>query len=98
MDLTGNVSELVARWTFPLSSATAALFAAEHGDGLLGTTGQSNVAAWNAVAPATFFGLRGGSFAEAPIPVSVRSTLTGAAASMTNPGIRGVRSAPVTGP
>jgi formylglycine-generating enzyme required for sulfatase activity len=97
MDLTGNVSELVARWTFP-SSATAALFSAEHGDGLLGTNGQANVAAWTAVAPATFFGLRGGSFAEQPIPVSVRSALTGAAASMANPGIRGVRSAPVTGP
>jgi hypothetical protein len=94
MDLTGNVSELVAKWSFPTSASVAALFVAENGDGLLGANGQHNVAAWTGAA--TFFGLRGGSFAEQAAPVSVRSLI--AAGTLTNPGIRGVRSAPVTGP
>lgn len=94
MDLTGNVSELVAKWTFPLV-AGAVTYSSEHGDGLLGaTTGLHNVPGW-ALTPAgaTFYGLRGGSFAEQAIPVSQRSLL--AAGTMTNPGIRGARTAPV---
>jgi formylglycine-generating enzyme required for sulfatase activity len=98
MDLTGNVAEVVARWTFPLGTSAAALFTAENGDGALGANGQANVAGWTAAAGATFFGLRGGSFAEAPTPVSVRSAITGATATITNPGIRGVRSAPPSTP
>lgn len=89
MDLTGNVSELVARWSFPLTTVTVA-FSAEHGDGLLGANGLHNVAGWTNAA--TFFGLRGGSYAEQAVPVSQRSLLTGG--SMTNPGIRGARTAP----
>ncbi len=96
MDLTGNVSELAAKWTFPLAASNAH-FTSEHGDGLLGTNGLHNVAGW-ALTPAgvTFFGLRGGSFAEAAAPISQRSLL--AAGSLTNPGIRGVRTAPVVAP
>jgi formylglycine-generating enzyme required for sulfatase activity len=95
MDLTGNVSELVAKWTFPATASTAALFVAEHGDGALNSaSGQANVTGWTSAA--TFFGLRGGSFAEQALPVSQRSLIT--AGTMTNPGLRGVRTAPVTGP
>ena len=97
MDLTGNVSELAAKWAFPLAASATAVFASEHGDGLLGANGLSNVAGWALPAPAvTFFGLRGGSFAEAAAPASQRSLLV--AGTLTNPGIRGVRSAPVGGP
>ncbi len=97
MDLTGNVSELAAKWAFPLAASATAVFASEHGDGLLGANGLSNVADW-ALTPAgaTFFGLRGGSFAESAAPASQRSLLV--AGTFTNPGIRGVRSAPVGGP
>ena len=94
MDLTGNVSELVAKWNFPTTAILTASFTSEHGDGLLGTNGLHNVPGW-ALTPAgaTFFGLRGGSFAEAAAPISQRSLL--AAGTLTNPGIRGVRTAPV---
>ena len=97
MDLTGNVSELVAKWAFPLATVTTLTFVAEHGDGLLATTGLHNVPGW-ALTPAgaTFYGLRGGSFAEAAAPMSQRSLL--AAGTLTNPGIRGVRTAPVVAP
>ncbi|HWB06547.1 MAG TPA: hypothetical protein VG796_26215 [Verrucomicrobiales bacterium] len=93
MDLTGNVSELAAKWSFP-TAAAALIFSGVHGDGVLGANGQANVAEWTATP--TFFGLRGGSFADQPVPVSVRSLITGTA--VTNPGIRGVRTAPVVGP
>ena len=93
MDLTGNVSELVAKWAFPLAASNAH-FTSDHGDGLLGANGLHNVAGWALPAPAvTFFGLRGGSFAEAAAPVSQRSLL--AAGTLTNPGLRGARTAPV---
>ena len=93
MDLTGNVSELVAAWAFPLAAVTT-IFSAEHGDGVLSATGLHNVPGW-ALTPAgaTFYGLRGGSYAEQALPASQRSLL--AAGSMTNPGIRGARTAPV---
>jgi formylglycine-generating enzyme required for sulfatase activity len=87
MDLTGNVSELVAKWSFPLAAVTTA-FSAEHGDGLLGVNGLHNVTGWTNAA--TFFNLRGGSFADQAVPVSLRPT----AATITNPGIRGARTAP----
>jgi len=100
MDLTGNLSELVAKWTFLLNTSPVPAFTAEHGDGALGINGQHNVAGWfTTVLPApTFFGLRGGSFNDTAPPVSLRSTLTGAGATLTNPGIRGVRSAPALTP
>ncbi len=92
MDLTGNVGELVAKWSFPLTTSAAAIFSAENGDGALSTTnGQHNVAGWTGTP--TLFGVRGGSFADAPAPVSVRSPLTGTTTT-TNPGFRGARSAP----
>ena len=93
MDLTGNVSELVARWAFPLAASTAPVFASEHGDGLLGANGLHDVTGW-ALTPAgaTFYGLRGGSFADVAAPLSQRSLLV--AGTLTNPGIRGVRTAP----
>ena len=93
MDLTGNVSELVAKWTFPLATSTTATFVAEHGDGQLLATANHNVAGW-ALTPAgaTFYGLRGGSFFDQPVPVSARSLLVGG--TSTNVGIRGVRTAP----
>jgi formylglycine-generating enzyme required for sulfatase activity len=97
MDLTGNVSEMVAKWSFQASTVTTNLFSAEHGDGLLGANGQHNVAGWALVpAGATFYGLRGGSFADAAMPISQRSLIT--AGTMTNPGIRGARTAPVASP
>ena len=102
MDLTGNLSELVARWPFHLVTNAAALFVADHGDGVLGTNGQQNVAGWPTTAVA--FGVRGGSFEESAVPVSFRSLLGAAwpaapaANSIRNPGIRGVRSAPVVAP
>lgn len=97
MDLTGNVSELVAKWNFPLATSTVATFSAEHGDGVLATTSLHNVPGWALVpAGATFYGLRGGSFADPARPMSQRSLLTGG--TMTNPGIRGVRTAPVAAP
>ena len=93
MDLTGNLSEMVAKWTFPLAASTTVNFSGEHGDGLLSATGTQNVTGWTAVAPVTtLFGLRGGSVAEQAIPVSQRSLITGG--TMTNPGIRGARTAP----
>lgn len=90
MDLTGNVSELVAKWSFPLAASALATFSAEHGDGVLLATGLHNVPGWSG---ATFYGLRGGSFADAATPVSARSILDNG--TLTNPGIRGVRTAPV---
>lgn len=95
MDLTGNAAELVARWNFPLASSTAANFASDHGDGVLGTNGLHNVSGWSVtVAPiVTFYGLRGGSFSEAAVPVSQRNALT--AATSGSVGIRGARTAPV---
>lgn len=98
MDLTGNVSEMVVKWPFALNTSTVAIFNGEHGDGNLGANGIHNVTGWfTTVAPvATFFGLRGGSFNEQATPVSQRSTLAGG--TMSNPGIRGVRSAPVAAP
>lgn len=93
MDLTGSVSEVVAKWNFPLAASQTAVFTGEHGDGVLGANGQHNQAGWALVpAGATFFGLRGGSFADAAPPISQRSLI--AAGTLTNPGIRGVRSAP----
>jgi formylglycine-generating enzyme required for sulfatase activity len=97
MDLTGNVSEMVAKWGFALATSTTATFVAEHGDGVLAATGLHNVPGW-ALTPAgaTFYGLRGGSFNEQAVPLSQRSLLTGGAAgSATTPGIRGARTAPV---
>jgi formylglycine-generating enzyme required for sulfatase activity len=98
MDLTGNVSELVAKWTFQVGTSTVALFTSEHGDGELGPNGQHNVPGWFTTVPpaATFFGLRGGSFADQPAPISQRSLITGG--TLTNVGIRGARSAPVATP
>jgi len=94
MDLTGNAAELVARWNFPLASSTAPNFVAEHGDGALGANGLQNVTGWNATTPpiVTFYGLRGGSFAEAAVPVSQRAALVAASGAV---GIRGARTAPV---
>jgi hypothetical protein len=93
MDLTGNVWELVAKWSFPTTASAAALFVADHGDGALNSaSGQANVAGWTSAA--TFFGVRGGSFADQPIPLSQRTVIS----ATTNPGLRGVRTAPVTGP
>ena len=102
MDLTGNLSELVARWPFHLTTNAAVLFAGDHGDGALGANGQHNVAGWPSTAIA--FGVRGGSFEENAVPVSFRSLLGAAwpvapaANSIRNPGIRGVRTAPVAAP
>lgn len=97
MDLTGNVSELVAKWVFPTTASAAAIFNGdEHGDGALGANGQHNVAGWPAATPpASNFGLRGGSFNDVASPMSQRSLIT--TGSLTNPGIRGVRSAPSGG-
>lgn len=94
MDLTGNAAELVARWSFPLASSTVANFAADHGDGVLGTSGLHNVPGWSTtVAPIiTFYGVRGGSFNEAAVPTSQRTALTTITGSV---GVRGARTAPV---
>lgn len=92
MEMTGNVWELA----IALNTTEGRLFAGNHGNGVLGATGDHNETSWPVSTSASGASVRGGAFSTgtAFMPVSFRYVGATVATRLNTVGGRGVRTTP----